>query len=88
MVVCEIYLGMIAAAQIVAQDNAIGGRPAQGVALAGDQGEHFPEPFLVAQHQISGPRVNHGKFVTSRHKKWCDSFTISARLGRRQELVA
>jgi hypothetical protein len=68
----EVNFGVFAAAKVVAQDDAIRGGAAKRVAFPGVQGKDFPEALLVAQNEISRPRVSHNKYVTSRQKKWCD----------------
>jgi hypothetical protein len=50
VLVGKINLGVLAAAQIVAQHDAIRGSAAQGVPFSGVQGKYFPEALLVAQH--------------------------------------
>jgi hypothetical protein len=46
-------LGVLAAAQVVLEDDATGWRPAQGVALPGGQGKDIPETVIAANHQVS-----------------------------------
>ena len=58
-----IDLGVLAAALLVLQDDAIGVGPAQRVALARDQRIHVAEAIIPADHKISGGARRHNRIV-------------------------
>src|SRR5262249_25522759 len=45
-------LGVLAAAQVVLEDNAVGRGPPQRVGLAGDERENVPEAIVATDYQI------------------------------------
>src|SRR5262249_49193353 len=57
--VSQANLGMLAAAQVVLENDAIGGSPAQGTALGGGQGKDVPVSVFAADHQVSGGSLGH-----------------------------
>src|SRR5262249_39052599 len=52
-------LGVLAAAQLVLQDDAVGRRPAEGEALPGDERVDVAEPVVTAGHQGGRSGGNH-----------------------------
>ena len=54
-------LGVLAAAQLVLEDDAIGGGAAEGVAVGGGQGEDVSEAVVAPHHEVSRPVCRHGR---------------------------